>query len=31
MKNHINHVSAKTGARDRGQAVPHAYTHGVAG
>ena len=31
VKTHINHVFAKTGARDRAQAVHYAYTHGLAG
>jgi DNA-binding NarL/FixJ family response regulator len=31
VKSHINHVFAKTGARDRAQAVHYAYTHGLAG
>ena len=30
VKTHINHVFAKTGARDRAQAVHYAYTHGLA-
>ena len=29
MKTHINHVFAKTGARDRAQAVRFAYQHGL--
>jgi DNA-binding NarL/FixJ family response regulator len=29
VKTHINHVFAKTGARDRAQAVHYAYTHGL--
>jgi DNA-binding NarL/FixJ family response regulator len=31
VKTHINHVFAKTGARDRAQAVRYAYEHGLAG
>jgi DNA-binding NarL/FixJ family response regulator len=31
VKTHINHIFAKTGARDRAQAVHYAYTHGLAG
>ena len=31
VKTHINHIFAKTGARDRAQAVHYAYTHGMAG
>jgi DNA-binding NarL/FixJ family response regulator len=31
VKTHINHVFAKTGARDRAQAVHYAYTHGLTG
>ena len=31
VKTHINHVFAKTGARDRAQAVRFAYQHGLAG
>ena len=30
VKTHINHILAKTGARDRAQAVRYAYQHGVA-
>ncbi len=30
VKTHVNHVFAKTGARDRAQAVHYAYTHGLA-
>ena len=30
MKSHINHLFAKTGARDRAQAVIYAYQHGLA-
>jgi DNA-binding NarL/FixJ family response regulator len=29
VKTHINHIFAKTGARDRGQAVRYAYRHGL--
>jgi DNA-binding NarL/FixJ family response regulator len=29
VKTHINHVFAKTGARDRAQAVRYAYEHGL--
>jgi DNA-binding NarL/FixJ family response regulator len=31
VKTHVNHVFAKTGARDRAQAVHYAYQHGLAG
>ncbi len=31
VKTHINHIFAKTGARDRAQAVHYAYHHGLAG
>ncbi len=31
VKTHINHLFAKTGARDRAQAVHYAYAHGLAG
>ena len=30
VKTHVNHVFAKTGARDRAQAVHYAYRHGLA-
>ena len=30
VKTHINHILAKTGARDRAQAVRYAYQHGIA-
>src|SRR5207253_2906763 len=30
VKSHINHILAKTGARDRAQAVRYAYRHGIA-
>ena len=30
VKSHINHMLAKTGARDRGQLVAYAFRHGVA-
>ena len=30
VKTHINHIFAKTGARDRAQAVRYAYQHGLA-
>ncbi|HXR70835.1 MAG TPA: LuxR C-terminal-related transcriptional regulator [Actinocrinis sp.] len=29
VKTHINHLFAKTGARDRAQAVRYAYRHGL--
>jgi DNA-binding NarL/FixJ family response regulator len=31
VKTHVNHLFAKTGARDRAQAVHYAYQHGLAG
>jgi DNA-binding NarL/FixJ family response regulator len=31
VKTHVNHVFAKTGSRDRAQAVRYAYTHGLSG
>jgi DNA-binding NarL/FixJ family response regulator len=30
VKTHVNHIFAKTGARDRAQAVRYAYRHGIA-
>jgi DNA-binding NarL/FixJ family response regulator len=30
-KTHVNHIFAKTGVRDRAQAVAFAYRHGLAG
>jgi DNA-binding NarL/FixJ family response regulator len=30
VKTHVSHVFAKTGARDRAQAVRYAYRHGIA-
>jgi DNA-binding NarL/FixJ family response regulator len=29
VKSHINHLFAKTGVRDRAQAVTYAYHHGL--
>ena len=29
IKTHINHIFAKTGARDRSQAVRYAYEHNL--
>src|SRR5690349_17205665 len=31
VKTHVNHIFAKTGARDRAQAVVYAYAHGLSG
>ena len=31
VKTHVNRILAKTGARDRAQAVAYAYRHGIAG
>jgi DNA-binding NarL/FixJ family response regulator len=31
IKSHINHLFAKTGVRDRAQAVRYAYRHGLSG
>jgi DNA-binding NarL/FixJ family response regulator len=31
VKTHINHIFAKTGVRDRAQAVHYAYANGFAG
>jgi DNA-binding NarL/FixJ family response regulator len=31
VKTHVNHIFAKTGVRDRAQAVAFAYRHGLAG
>jgi DNA-binding NarL/FixJ family response regulator len=30
VKTHVNRIFAKTGSRDRGQAIHYAYTHGYA-
>jgi DNA-binding NarL/FixJ family response regulator len=30
VKTHVNHILAKTGARDRAQVVGHAYRTGIA-
>jgi DNA-binding NarL/FixJ family response regulator len=30
VKTHVNHIFAKTGSRDRAQAMRYAYTHGFA-
>ena len=30
IKTHVNHIFAKTRARDRAQAVRYAYDHGIA-
>ena len=30
VKTHVNHIFAKTGVRDRAQAVVYAYEHGLA-
>jgi DNA-binding NarL/FixJ family response regulator len=30
VKSHVNHIFAKTGVRDRAQAVTYAYRHGLA-
>ena len=30
VKTHVNHIFAKTGARDRAQAVRYAFEHGIA-
>jgi DNA-binding NarL/FixJ family response regulator len=30
VKTHVNHILAKTGARDRAQAVRYAFDHGIA-
>ena len=29
VKSHVNHLFAKTGVRDRAQAVTYAYEHGL--
>ena len=29
VKTHVNHLFAKTGVRDRAQAVTYAYQHGL--
>ena len=31
VKTHVNHIFAKTGSRDRSQAVAYAHRHGLAG
>jgi DNA-binding NarL/FixJ family response regulator len=31
VKTHVNHIFAKTGSRDRAQAVGYAHRHGLAG
>jgi DNA-binding NarL/FixJ family response regulator len=31
VKTHVNRIFAKTGARDRAQAVMYAYRHGLVG
>jgi DNA-binding NarL/FixJ family response regulator len=30
VKTHVNRIFAKTGSRDRAQAIRYAYTHGYA-